>query len=390
MTRTVSITSGKGGVGKTNICLNLALHLSALGYKTCIFDADLGLANINILLGLYPDHTLEDVVLNNQPLSSIIIKDCHGIDIIPGSSGVEQIANIEPLQIENIIKSFSALDEYDYLFFDTSAGISRHVVSFCLASSEVLMVITPEPTSLTDSYALLKILCINGLQSPVKIIINHCKNTAVAKQTYYKFKEVAKKYLSIEVQPLGVILEDPKLPEAVKSQQPFISLFPDTTASKCIKALANNFIKNKTDLLEADTIESFWKRCIGLFKSQLHLKGPAPAADSKDRKPSIQKAELPPESQKPLRLKPAKATDLKPAPETTSYPLDQGFSKQMDNLVDSISSITKELKKLRKVLKNNESINIAAGVSEDGAYISEQPNLEKLDFEKFLQNRTRK
>ena len=134
MARTITVTSGKGGVGKTNLSTNLSLHLAALGHRTCVFDADLGLANINILLGLYPEHTLEDVILNEQPLSSIIIRNHLGIDIIPGSSGVEKIANIDSEHVDALIKSFSLLEDYDFLLFDTSAGVSKNVVSFCLSS----------------------------------------------------------------------------------------------------------------------------------------------------------------------------------------------------------------------------------------------------------------
>ena len=123
-TKTITITSGKGGVGKTNISVNLALHLSTLGYRTCLYDADLGLANINILLGLHPEHSIEDVIFNRRSLQDIIIRDYKGIDIIPGSSGVEKMANLEGGQVEHLTRSFSELDGYDFLLLDTSAGIS--------------------------------------------------------------------------------------------------------------------------------------------------------------------------------------------------------------------------------------------------------------------------
>jgi len=143
MTRTITITGGKGGVGKTSISLNLALCLSKLKTKVCLFDADLGLANINILLGLYPEYDLEDVILDKKSIKDILIKTPQGIDIIPGSSGVEKLANLGSEEIEHIVKSFSELEEYDYFLFDTSAGITKNVISFCLASSEVLIVEWP-------------------------------------------------------------------------------------------------------------------------------------------------------------------------------------------------------------------------------------------------------
>ena len=158
MPRIITVTSGKGGVGKTNITTNLSLHLAAMGFNPCILDADLGLANINILLGINPEHTLKDVINNNFKLSDIIIKDYNGIDIIPGSSGIEDMANIGQGSLDKLIESFSPINAYDFLFIDTAAGISSDIISFCLASNEIIIVITPEPTSLTDAYALLKVL----------------------------------------------------------------------------------------------------------------------------------------------------------------------------------------------------------------------------------------
>lgn len=273
MARTITITSGKGGVGKTNLSANLSVQLASQGQRTCIFDADLGLANINILFGIYPEKTIEDVILGDATLGQVIIKNHHGIDIIPGSSGVEKIANSEPQQIEQLIKSFAALNAYDFLFFDTSAGVSRNVVSFCLASSEIILVITPEPTALTDAYALLKILCANGLKSTVRVVVNHCKDTTVARQTYGRFKDVTRKYLSVDLQPLGFIVADSKISFAVKRQQPFIKLYPDTIASKCIKAIALNLMLQKQDAFTLPTVESFWQQFIARFTGQLNLRG---------------------------------------------------------------------------------------------------------------------
>jgi MinD-like ATPase involved in chromosome partitioning or flagellar assembly/HD-like signal output (HDOD) protein len=271
MTRTITITSGKGGAGKTNISVNLALHLAALGYRTCLFDADLGLANVNILLGLYPEYNLEDVILHQCDLKDVIIKNYEGIDIIPGSSGVERMANLEAAQIEDMIQSFSELDGYNFLVFDTSSGISRNVISFCLASSEVIVVITPEVTSLTDAYALLKILCLNGFKGSVRIVVNQCKDTAIARHAYTKFKETVKKYLPIDIVPLGIVVHDPIVEEAVKEQQAFVLLYPESNASKCIKSIAKRLIGDKAEDLEASDMSSFWTGYLKLVTSPLRL-----------------------------------------------------------------------------------------------------------------------
>lgn len=271
MARIITVTGGKGGVGKTSISLNLALSLSKLEAKVCLFDADLGLANVNILLGLYPEYDLEDVICHRKSISDIIIHTYQGIDIIPGSSGVEKLANLEPKELDHIVHAFSDLEEYDYFLFDTSSGITKSVVSFCLASSEVIIVITPEPTSLTDAYALLKVLCINQFSGSVKIVVNQCKNTKVASQTYSKFKEVVQKYLTVDLAPLGVVVQDAKLPESVRKQQPLMTLYPESNAAKCIHIMASRLVSNQSEKFEQAKLGSFWTRFLNFTKKSLDL-----------------------------------------------------------------------------------------------------------------------
>ena len=146
MKRVITITSGKGGVGKTNISVNLAAQLAKEGLRTCIFDADLGLANINILLGISPEYNLEDVITGEKSLTDILVHDPCGVDIIPGGTGVEKLTAMTPESLSRMIKAFSCLEGDDILFFDTSPGISRDVISFCMASKEVVLVVIPEPT----------------------------------------------------------------------------------------------------------------------------------------------------------------------------------------------------------------------------------------------------
>lgn len=271
MTRVIAVTGGKGGVGKTNISLNLALVLAKLGIKVCLFDADLGLANINILLGLYPEYDLEDVILNNKSVNEILIRNYQGIDIIPGSSGVEKLANLGQDDIDRIVEAFSKLDVYDYFILDTSAGISRSVISFCLAASDVALVITPEPTSLTDAYALLKVLCFNGFRGSPKVIVNQCKNTTVASTAYNKLKEVVQKYLTLDIVPLGIIIRDKKFPEAVQRQQPLVSLYPQSGAAKCLNVIASRLLANQSESFRQTGLATFWARFLEITKTPLKL-----------------------------------------------------------------------------------------------------------------------
>jgi flagellar biosynthesis protein FlhG len=169
----------------------------------------MGLANVDILLGYYPEYTLEDVLNNKKSMKDIIISGPSGLDIIPGSSGVKMLADHEQANMEYIVKSLSDLGEYDYFIFDTSAGISKNVISFCLTSPEIVLVMTPEPTSITDAYALLKILCLNRVDSTVMVAINQCMSMEVAYKLFAKFREVVQKNLKMEIFPLGTIPLDP-------------------------------------------------------------------------------------------------------------------------------------------------------------------------------------
>ncbi len=313
MTKTITVTSGKGGVGKTNLVVNMAMQLAALDYRTCVFDADLGLANINIVCGLYPEHTVEDVVLRDKSLSDIIIKNYHGIDVIPGSSGVEKIANLDSAQLSTLVSSFSILDQYDYLFFDTAAGVSKNVISFCLSSSEIICIITPEPTSLTDAYALLKILYLNGVKGPVKIVVNQCKNTTIARQTYTRFKDVVQKYLNIDIQALGVVLTDPHISESVGKQRPFISLYPNTVATKCIKSIANNLQGKKGATFSGRSVGEFWTSFVRHFTSRLNLSS-APSASREKSSGSKAAAAPAAESDKTAEAGAQAPVTLTPAP----------------------------------------------------------------------------
>ncbi len=260
MTQTIVITSGKGGVGKTNISVNTAIELARRNYRTCLFDADLGLANVNILLGIDPDYTLDDYIFGDRSLDDIILKTRFGIDVIPGSSGIEKMANLEREEITRLIAAFSRIQGYDYFLIDTSSGISRGVIAFCLAGNETILVITSEATSLTDAYAVLKVMALNNYTGTVKILVNKRPSIPQARQTYLRFKEVVNRHLEIDIAPAGIILNDPNIEAAVTQQEPFLTLFPDSSASQCIAAMVSNLLDDTTTADDDDDLSKFWQR----------------------------------------------------------------------------------------------------------------------------------
>jgi len=239
----------------------------------------MGLANVDILLGLYPELSLEDVILDKRPLKDIIIKDYMGVDIVPGSSGIERMADPKPEELDFLVKALSGLEGYDFLLIDTSAGISKNVVSFCMASSEIILVVTPEPTSLTDAYSLLKVLSLNGFKNSVMVAVNQCRNVEMSSLVFSKFKAAVEKYLPIKILPLGTILADEHVSEAVKKQKPFISLFPNTNAAKGIKNIGRHLLKKDKSEFNEYGIKTFWSRCFKLLTEPLQLAAPKPVKE---------------------------------------------------------------------------------------------------------------
>jgi len=269
VTKTIVITSGKGGVGKTNISVNMALEISRRDFLTCLFDADLGLANVDILLGLRPEKTLDDVIFGESKLDEIILHPEIGIEIIPGSSGIEKMANLGEDKISDLISSFSQLPEYDYFLIDTSSGISRDVIAFCLASSETILIITSEATSLTDAYALLKVMSANSYTGTVKILVNKCPTVPVSRRTYLRFKSVVDKHLDIEIAPAGIVLHDPNIETAVRQQVPVLTLFPNSIGSQCIRAMVSILLENSDTGEKQTDFSDFWQRYFDFSQSDL-------------------------------------------------------------------------------------------------------------------------
>jgi flagellar biosynthesis protein FlhG len=260
MSEVIVFTSGKGGVGKSNLCLNTALQLTALQYRSCLFDGDLGLANVNILLGIDQEYTLDDVLFNNKSIDEILVQTGYGFDIIPGSSGVEQIADLTSEQLQTLIEALTSVDDYDYFLIDTASGISRSVISFCMAARQTVIVITREATSLTDAYALLKILSVKNYQGSVRVLINDCDSIPQAKSTYLRYKKVVDKHLDIAISPAGIVLHDEHFERAVVQQKPLLELYPESIGAQCIKAFVSNLVGATEPGSESEGLSEFWQR----------------------------------------------------------------------------------------------------------------------------------
>lgn len=239
--RVIAVTGGKGGVGKTSIAINLAIALSRTGSKVCLFDGDTSLANTNVMLGLYPSYTLEHLFTGERSIQEIVINGPEGIQIVPGASGVAQCVELDVGQQQRLVTSIRSIEKhYDYMLVDTAAGIGPTVLHFIAASQVALIVITPEPTSLTDAFSLLKILKRRGYRRKAQVVVNMAANPTQAKKAYTRFSRAVDKYLDLSVEYLGSVWMDESMRNAVATQRP-VALYPKTDPSaRCFYRLAES------------------------------------------------------------------------------------------------------------------------------------------------------
>lgn len=260
--KTIALTSGKGGVGKSNIAVNLAITLAKRGAKVCILDADTGLANINILLGVAPQHTLEHLLNGEKNLAEILVKGPGGIHIIPGASGVADCVELAPEQQARLMNALDALEpHYDYLIIDTGAGISPTVLHFVAAAQMPIVVITPEPTSLTDAFSLLKVLRRSNFKRPVQVLLNMALSVNKAHDIFNRFQTAVDKYIGLRVRFLGTIWRDQAIAASVARQYPVTLGSPSTPACQDFNLLADNIDKTyNAGLIKSLCFSRYWQQ----------------------------------------------------------------------------------------------------------------------------------
>ncbi len=233
--RIITISSGKGGVGKTNVSTNLAICLAQMGKEVVVMDADLGLANVNIMLGMIPKYNLYNVLKGQKTISEIITDTPEGIKIIAGASGFSQLADLNHEQKLNFVKDIEKLDFADIVIVDTGAGISDNVLSFIMASNEAIIVTTPEPTAITDAYGIIKTIGSKKKDVDIQLIVNRVQSAFEGKKVAERVIKIASQFLNMGVGNLGFIFEDPVVSKSVIMQRPFYSMDPKSKASRCIK-----------------------------------------------------------------------------------------------------------------------------------------------------------
>ena len=241
---TIAITSGKGGVGKTNVAVNLAVALAGRGLKVCLLDLDLGLANADVLMDLHGPRNLSHVVSGGSELDEILLEGPSGVRLVPGASGLERLADLCEFERCRLLEEFHTLEtQHDFLIVDLGAGVSRNVITFARAADRVMVVTTPEPTALTDAYATIKMLSRQDRACDIEVLVNLVESRKEARQTYERLAGVAGRFLGLPVTLAGYILADAAVTRAVRSRRPFVLQTPGSNATACIRALAHKYVK---------------------------------------------------------------------------------------------------------------------------------------------------
>ncbi len=262
-TRIITVASGKGGVGKTNVSINMAIAYARIGKKVIVMDADLGLANVNVMLNMIPKFNLYHVIRKQKTMREIILDTDYGIQIVAGASGFSKIANLGDEERQNFIEELNTLSSADIVIIDTSAGVSSNVLDFVAAADDAVIVTTPEPTAITDAYGIIKIIAteIDNLNMGLKLVVNRVKTVHEAKRVADRMINIAGQFLNLKVDYLGFIYDDPVVPQAVLRQKPFMALDPKCKASLCVQHIVGRM--EKTDFKEGGGIAKLIRK---LFK----------------------------------------------------------------------------------------------------------------------------
>ena len=262
-TRVIAIASGKGGVGKTNIATNIAIAYANLGKRVVLMDADLGLANVNVVLGIIPKYNLYHVIRRQKTMREIILDTNYGIRIVAGASGFAKIANLDEEERNSFVEELSELGNADVVIIDTGAGVSSNVLSFIAGGDEAIIVTTPEPTAITDAYGIIKIIAteIDNLSLGLKLIVNRVSSVTEGKRVAERVVNIAGQFLNLKVDYLGYVYDDPDVHQSVLRQRPFLVGNPKSKASICVQHIVSRL--EKVDFREGGGVGRFLKRLFG-------------------------------------------------------------------------------------------------------------------------------
>ena len=264
--RVITVTSGKGGVGKTSITVNLAIALGRLGLKVAVIDVDFGLANIDLLFGIAPKYTLLDLIREEKSIFEVLTDGPDNIKFLSGGSGVEELISLDRKKLRKFISNIALLDKlYDIILIDTGAGLSQNVMSFIMAADEIVLVTTPEPTAITDAYALVKMISRRDRRKIIRILVNKAETAREAENIANKLIVVSEKFLSLKLNKLGYILYDDTVMKSVKQQKPFCLSHPRSQVARSVFEIADALVYNGQRAEQTVGARGFMQRVLSFF-----------------------------------------------------------------------------------------------------------------------------
>ena len=261
-TRIISVTSGKGGVGKTCFSVNLAICMARLGKRVILFDGDLGLANVNVLLGIIPEHNIYEVMKGKKRIRDVVLSTSYGIDILAGANGISQLANLTEPQRNAFMRELETLEGYDVLVIDTGAGVGANVIGLVMQADDVVVVTTPEPTAITDAYGMIKSIVANNQSKRIRLVTNRVGSAVEAKRVADRLISISDQFLRTKVENLGFIFEEALVQKSVRSQRPHVVLHPGSKSAACIQHIAARLLNTEVQT-RPEGVGGFFRRFLG-------------------------------------------------------------------------------------------------------------------------------
>ncbi len=260
-----SVISGKGGVGKTNLIVNLAIKLQEMGKKVLILDADVGMSNADLVMGIRIENTLLDLIENNLNLEDIITKGPYGVDLISGGEDLFLLEKLNKKKQKEIIQSLAQLGEYDVLLIDNGAGITKQSLIFTILADDIILITTPEPTAITDAYRVLKVISLYELKNKVKVVINQVPDSKTGEEAFNKLLKTSESFLNIELENIGYIFNDIRVNKAVMEQVSIVIKYPKALASSNISQISASILGDKNYTNNISNLKQFKNRLVRLF-----------------------------------------------------------------------------------------------------------------------------